>query len=76
MNLNLKTALDSVNLLSTLEKIQLIQKITAQIESELKMKMLKPRKSLRGLWKGLDIKDEEILQARREMWDNFPREDI
>ncbi|MGE0083031.1 MAG: hypothetical protein AB7S75_01280 [Desulfococcaceae bacterium] len=76
MNLNLKTALDSVNLLSTLEKIQLMQKITQQIESELKMKMSKPRKPLRGLWKGLDIKDEEILQARKEMWDNFPREDI
>lgn len=31
-----------------------------------------------GLWKGLgvDISDEEIAQARREMWGGFPRQDI
>ncbi|MDQ3181087.1 MAG: DUF2281 domain-containing protein [Acidobacteriota bacterium] len=36
----------------------------------------KPRKSLRGLWKGVDISAEDIDEARREMWGNFPREDI
>ncbi|MEZ4526493.1 MAG: hypothetical protein R2941_11295 [Desulfobacterales bacterium] len=41
MNLNLKTALDSVNLLSTLEKIKLMQKITQHIESELETKQPK-----------------------------------
>ena len=35
-----------------------------------------PRKSLRGLWRGLDITEEEIAEARREMWSNLPREDI
>lgn len=34
-----------------------------------------PRKSLRGLWKGVDISAEDIDAARREMWGNFPRED-
>lgn len=35
-------------------------------------------KSLRGLWKDLDfdISAEDIDQARREAWANFPREDI
>lgn len=35
-----------------------------------------PRRSLRGLWKDLniDITEEDIAQARREMWANFPRD--
>jgi len=38
----------------------------------------KPLKSSAGLWKdlGVDITDEDIAEARREMWGNFPREDI
>lgn len=35
------------------------------------------RKSLEGLWRGLGpdrITDEEIREARREMWGKFPRE--
>ena len=37
---------------------------------------LKRRRSLRGLWKDLniDFTDEDIAEARREMWGNFPRE--
>jgi hypothetical protein len=35
-----------------------------------------PRKSLRGLWKGFDITGEDIDEARREMWGNFPRADV
>jgi hypothetical protein len=36
----------------------------------------KPRRSLRGLWKDLniDITEEDIAQSRREMWGNFPRD--
>ncbi len=36
------------------------------------------RKPLRGLWKdlGVDVSDEDIAEARREMWGNFPREDL
>jgi len=35
-----------------------------------------PRESLRGLWAGLgvSITDEDIAEARREMWGNFPRD--
>ena len=45
----------------------LAQKIGAQ----------KPRRSLKGLWAdlGIDITEEDIAEARREMWGNFPRED-
>jgi mRNA-degrading endonuclease RelE of RelBE toxin-antitoxin system len=36
----------------------------------------KPRRSLRGLWANLNINitEEDIAQARREMWGNFPRD--
>jgi hypothetical protein len=35
-----------------------------------------PRVELRGLLKGYDITDEEIAEARREMWGNSPGEDF
>ena len=36
----------------------------------------KPLRGLEGLWAdmGFDITEEDIAQARREMWGNFPRE--
>lgn len=38
--------------------------------------LIKPRRSLRGLWSDLHIHitEEDIAEARREMWGNFPRE--
>lgn len=36
----------------------------------------KTRKSLKGLWKNVDITAEDIDEARREMWGNFPREEL
>lgn len=37
-----------------------------------------PYPSLCGLWAnlGFDITEEDIREARKEMWGNFPREDI
>ena len=35
-----------------------------------------PRTALYGLFRGFDTTEEEIAEARREMWSNFPREDI
>lgn len=37
-----------------------------------------PRKSSYGLWKkwGVDITEEDIAEARREMWGNVPRDDV
>jgi hypothetical protein len=36
----------------------------------------RPRRSLAGLWAdlGVSVSDEDISQARREMWGNFPRD--
>lgn len=36
----------------------------------------KPRKSLEGMWKGVDISAEDIDEVRKEMWGNFPRDDF
>lgn len=38
----------------------------------------KPFKSIKGLWAdlGVSLSGEEIDENRREMWRNFPREDV
>ena len=60
--------------LSVADKLRLIERIVPQIDREVKAKS-KP-KSLRGLWRGLDITDDNIQEVRTEMWGNFPRKDI
>jgi hypothetical protein len=37
-----------------------------------------PRRSLKGLWSGLgtEVTEEDITEARREMWGGFPRGDL
>jgi len=69
--------IDILNVTSTLsaeDKIQLIRNMTDQLEHDLKA-VKKPRgESLRGLWKGIAISEEEIDKSRKEVWDNFPRE--
>jgi hypothetical protein len=36
------------------------------------------RRSLQGLWAnlGIDITEQDMRDVRREMWSNFPREDL
>ncbi|MBU1662653.1 MAG: hypothetical protein KKD28_14415 [Chloroflexi bacterium] len=62
--------------LSPLDKVRLIEWVVPDIERELQSAQPVPRKSLRGIWSDLDITDEDIAEVRREMWANFPREDI
>ena len=62
--------------LSLIDKVRLIEKISPQIERELRMTQNQPPKSLRGLWKGSNITESDIAEIRQEMWKNFPREDI
>ncbi len=75
--MNVETALNALKVLSTMEKIQLIGQLSAQIETELRpFSQPRPRRSLRGLWRGLGINEAELAAARQEMWNNFPRENI
>ena len=72
----LEEILISTRLLPTEDKLRLIRYVTDQIEGDFRKKQTGAGKSLRGIWKGLNITDEEILEARKQMWRDFPRGDI
>ena len=65
------------NQLSPLDQVRLIERITPQIESALISKAA-PRESLHGIFAHLGPapSEEDIAEIRKEMWANFPREDI
>ncbi len=65
-----------VQRLSLIERVRLIALLTPQIERDLRQVQSTPRKSLRGLWRGLDITESDIETAREEMWGGFPRGDV
>ena len=73
---NLQAALALARQLSPSEKAQLVEQIVPDLARALQAMPPTPRKSLRGLWRGVDITEQDIAEARREMWGNFPREDI
>jgi hypothetical protein len=62
------------------QKLRLIEAIVPDLEEPLQRaeEGVKPLRSLYGLWKdfGVSLSAEEIDEARRQMWENFPREDI
>ena len=62
--------------LPPLEKIRLVEQVVATLKQDLGEAEKVPRRSLYGLWSDVGISAEEIDEARREMWGNFPREDI
>jgi len=75
---DLQQALDVTLMLSPLDKVRLVEQLMVTLEDELRpgRKRKKPRRSLYGLWSDVRISAEEIDEARRELWANFPREDI
>jgi hypothetical protein len=75
--LTLDEILDLAEHLSLMDKVRLIERIAPQIERELEQgAQSRPRTPILGMWQGVSITDEDIAEARREMWGNFPREDI
>ena len=62
--------------LSPLDKVRLVEQVMAILEQDIKQREKKPKRSLYGLWSDVRISEEDIDEARREMWGNFPREDI
>lgn len=74
----LDEALALAEKLSPLDKVRLLEKLASTLESDLAETQKEPLESLYGLWSDLniDISEEDIAQARREMWSIFPREDI
>ena len=75
-NVTLEEVLDLAHQLSSEDKQRLISRLAPETDAGAAVTRPTPRKSLRGLWRGLDITDEDIAEARRDMWGNFPREDI
>jgi hypothetical protein len=65
--------------LTASQKLRLIEAIVLDLEEPLQRaeEGEKPLRSLYGLWKdfGVSISVEDIDEARREMWGNFPWED-
>ncbi|MBE9215489.1 hypothetical protein IQ247_22960 [Plectonema cf. radiosum LEGE 06105] len=72
----LEATLKLVKQLSLVDKVRLIEQIAPQIEKELTNIQPKPRQSLRGIWQGANVTESDINEVRKEMWSNFPHEDI
>lgn len=72
----LEQALSIALNLSPLEKVRLVEQVMATLEQELAQAEVKPKRSLYGLWAGVNISAEDIDAARQEMWGDFPREDV
>lgn len=75
MMMTYQDILENAQQLSPAEKARLLAEISASLQHELRV-TLQPKRSLLGIWQGVDISAEAIDQARDEMWGNFPREDI
>lgn len=72
----LEEIIAQVTTLSSLDKVRLVEKVMEMLERELEKDISTPKRSLYGLWSDLDISDSTIDDARQEMWDQFPREDV
>jgi len=55
--------------------VRLIERVAPKIERELAQTPVH-LKSLRGLWRGVDISESDIAEVRRQMWGDFPRKNI
>jgi hypothetical protein len=73
---SLERLLELARQLSARDKIRLIKRLAPQIERDLKHYVPTQHQSLRGLWRGLDLSENDIAEARREIWQEFPREDV
>ncbi len=67
--MTLEQVLEAAKQLSLTDKVRLIERVAPQIEREIQATRPTQRKSLRGLWRGLDVTPDDIAEARREMWD-------
>jgi hypothetical protein len=76
-SLTANSVLEMLRKLPPRERMQVIVRALPEIERDLS-KSPRPRKSLLGLCSDLGPAPsaEEIDQVRREVWHNFPREDI
>ncbi len=78
-NSSFEDILAIVQNMPVLDRLKLIERLAATVQQELNQQETKPipKKSLLGIWSHLPpISEEDIDEARREAWANFPRDDI
>ncbi len=75
-NITLDQVLDLAEQLSARDKVRLIEFIAPQIAEALPVPSRKSLRSLYGLWRGFSITEQDIAEARREMWGNFGERDF
>ena len=63
----LEEVLNLVKQLKLVDKVRLIERVAPQIERELAQTPVH-RKSLGGLWRGIDISESDIAELRGQMW--------
>jgi hypothetical protein len=75
---SLEDVLNLARRLSTVDKVRLIERVSPQIEAELEARGQTPRRSAWGLCRDLGEAPsaEEIDEARRESFADFPRGDV
>lgn len=58
------------------DKLQAIERLTRMLNQE--EAQIEPRNTLKGALAAFkaDVSEEDIVEVQREMWANFPREDI
>lgn len=76
MAVKLENLIKQAMTLSPIDKVRLLEQVAATLERDLEQQEAKPLRSLYGLWADVDISATDIGEARREMWANFPHEDI
>jgi hypothetical protein len=72
----LEQVLELAKKLSLKDRIHLIEQVLPEIRLSLTDADNRSRQSLRGIWRGVDLTEEDITEIRQEMWAKFPREDI
>lgn len=74
-----ENALSVAQKLSPTDKARLLEAISAALRHDLvqtETTTKQRQRSLLGLWEGVSVSEADIDEARRDMWGNFPREDI
>jgi hypothetical protein len=76
-NPTLEDVLKLVERLSADDKRRLVERIVPEVDQNLTMERRRVRRSLLGIAADLGPgpTEEEIYEARKEAWANFPRED-
>ncbi len=75
-SITLEEVLNLAKQLSPLDRIRLIEQITPHLKRDLIIVPSQPRRSLRGIWKEIDISEADLAEVKAAMSSNFPREDI